>query len=128
MANSDEILPPPDCELLPVVERLRSENPSLGIPKLLVQLKVQHPEWAVSEKRLRKVLQGLPSASSSTYRDDMLVTDTGMDPSIDIAHLAPKLKVKMFPGGRGKGLVAKEKMLQGEVLWQEEPWISTADP
>jgi hypothetical protein len=125
---------PPDDELAPVVERLRSQNPSLGIAKLLVQLKTEQPGWAVSEKRLRKVLQGLPGGADAANGqhqasgETVLVAETGLDPTVDVAQIAPKVKVKMFGGGKGKGLVAKEKILQGDVLWQEEPWIATADP
>ncbi|GFZ44719.1 Vesicular-fusion protein SEC18 [Saitozyma sp. JCM 24511] len=118
-----------------VRERLRSQNPSLGIAKLLVQLKIEQPGWAVSEKRLRKILQALPGGADAANGkhqaasgETVLVAETGLDPTIDVAHIAPKVKVKMFGGGKGKGLVAKEKILQGDVLWQEEPWIATADP
>ena len=34
----------------------------------------------------------------------------------------------MFGGEKGKGLIAKEKIERGDVVWQEEPWIVTADP
>lgn len=126
---------PSDDELTPAVQRLRSQNPSLGIAKLLVQLKIEQPGWAVSEKRLRKILQALPGGADAANGkhqaasgETVLVAETGLDPTIDVAHIAPKVKVKMFGGGKGKGLVAKEKILQGDVLWQEEPWIATADP
>jgi hypothetical protein len=125
---------PSDDELAPVVEHLRSQNPSLGIAKLLVQLKTEQPGWAVSEKRLRKISQALPGGADPTNGqhqesgETVLVAETGLDPTIDVAQIAPQVKVKMFGGGKGKGLVAKEKILQGDVLWQEEPWIATADP
>jgi hypothetical protein len=34
----------------------------------------------------------------------------------------------MFKGGKGKGLVAREKILEGEAIWSENPWISTTSP
>jgi len=34
----------------------------------------------------------------------------------------------MFGVEKGKGLIAKEKIERGDVVWQEEPWIVTADP
>lgn len=132
------------------MSELRSSHPDLGILKLLAQLKTHHPTWAVSEKRFRKVLQGGAGSAQATANgghagdvhkvgsqaagavDDksatsVLVADTGLDPTIDTAKIAPKIKVKMFKGGKGKGLVAREKILMGELVWSEEPWIVTAD-
>lgn len=130
---------PSDKELSPVVTKLRTENPSTGVPKLLQQLKSEHSDWAVSEKRLRKLLQALnlPSTAVDTAVDSTggdgdgekgLVADTGLDPSINVGGIAPKVKARIFGGEKGKGLVAREKILQGEVSWSEEPWIVTADP
>ncbi|WWD22794.1 hypothetical protein CI109_107288 [Kwoniella shandongensis] len=140
MANDTTTTSPADDVLNPVVSDLRAAHPSLGITKLFAQFKVDHPEWAVSEKRFRKALQvtgGSIAPQNGTVGNANdpsmpleagLIADTGIDPSIDVATIAPMVKVKMFPGGKGKGLVAKEKLQQGEVLWQEEPWIVTADP
>ncbi|KAK8844659.1 hypothetical protein IAR55_006506 [Kwoniella newhampshirensis] len=142
MANGSDIIFPAEDALNPAVSDLKTAHPSLGITKLFAQLKIDHPDWTVSEKRFRKALQsvagsttvsnGTPASSngdaSSSTLESVLIADTGMDPSIDIASIAPKVKVKMFSGGKGKGLVAKERLQQGEVLWQEEPWIVTADP
>jgi hypothetical protein len=126
---------PSDEELSPVVTKLRTENPSTGVPKLLQQLKSEHSDWAVSEKRLRKLLQtlNLPSTAVDSTGGDVdgetgLVADTGLDPSINVGGIAPKVKARMFGGEKGKGLVARDKILQGEVIWSEEPWIVTADP
>ena len=104
-----------DDELRDEISRLRGCDPSIGIARIALQLKSQG--WAVSEKRLRKVHMGEPG----------LMAKTGLDPSIDLS-IAPKVKVKMFGGEKGKGLIAKEKILRGEIVWQEEPWIVTADP
>ena len=134
-----QAISPSDEALTPAVKELREAHPALGVPKLLAQLKSSRPEWLVSEKRLRKVLASLaspPSREVSTGAEATggdaskadLVAATGLDPSIDVGAIAPKVKVKMFGHGKGKGLVAREKILQGEVVWQEEPWIVTADP
>ena len=128
---------PPDDIFLPYVTSLRSSHPSVGVPKLLATLKAEHPEWSVSEKRLRKAVQALQPTNGDiehevqkTGNETGLVASTGLDPSITTiaASLAPKIKIRMFGGEKGKGLVAREKVLQGEVLWQEEPWIVTAHP
>lgn len=118
---------PTDDELLPAYQRIKQQDSSLGLAKVLAQLKVANPEWAVSEKRLRKVVAGGQVVRPPSSDEAGLVADTGLDPTIDIAHIAPKVKARLFGGEKGKGLVAREKIQQGEVVWQEEPWIVTAD-
>ncbi|WWC85427.1 uncharacterized protein L201_000290 [Kwoniella dendrophila CBS 6074] len=137
---------PTDDELQITAQKLRETNPTLGISKLLAQLKIDHPEWTVSEKRFKKfitpttAITGNDSTNGGEKKkvsnggaggggEDELIAKTGIDHSIDIANIAPKVKVKMFNiEGKGKGLVAKEKLQKGELLWQEEPWIVTTDP
>ncbi|KIR28868.1 putative protein lysine methyltransferase SET5 [Cryptococcus deuterogattii LA55] len=128
--TAEAAISPSDDILLPALASLRENHPDKGILKLLAQLKVDHPEWAVSEKRFRKALQLAPSPGDGEAdpSEKALVADTGLDPSIDVKSIAPKVEVKMFAGGKGKGLVAKEGLKQGEMLWQEEPWIVTSDP
>jgi hypothetical protein len=127
---------PSDEELYTCITQLRSQHPVTGILKLLSQLKLDQPTWTVSEKRFRKALQHVsvdnegdakeaPGELDDTKPSELDVT-TGLDPTVD-ATVAPKVKVKMFKGGKGKGLVAREKLLEGEILWTEEPWIVTAD-
>ncbi|WVW81379.1 hypothetical protein I302_103371 [Kwoniella bestiolae CBS 10118] len=131
---------PTDDELKSAAQILRQTHPSLGISKLFAQLKTDHPEWVVSEKRFKKfVTPSTTTTSTSTDGngsgadgdkggDDGLIAKTGLDPSLDIGSIAPKIKVKMFNvQGKGKGLVAKEKLQVGELVWQEEPWIATND-
>lgn len=116
-------LTPSHDALLPIIRQLRVQHPDLGASKLLLQLKTAQPEWAVSEKRLRKLLQMI----SPTIDEPGLVADTHMDPTLQVTEIAPKVKAKMFGGEKGKGLVAREKIQEGEVVWQEEPWVVTAD-
>ena len=130
---------PSEDELHTTVVKLRADHPALGIGKLHAQLKVDQPTWAMSEKRFRKALQALaPTTTNGDGTDNSndsqkdlkvteLVAETGLDPTIDTAAVAPKVKVKMFKGGKGKGLVARENILEGEILWAEDPWIVTAD-
>lgn len=135
---------PSDEDLSPLVTSLKASYPDLGIAKLLAQLKIDHPTYSVSEKRLRKVLaQTLPSTNSvdtnateesskkggkkSEDGSKDLIAETGLDSTIDWS-IAPKVKVKMFKDGKGKGLVAREKILEGEALWSEDPWITTTSP
>lgn len=108
---------PTDEDIALSLARVRSLYPGLGALKVLASIKSEHPEWSLSEKRLKKIIN----------LNSPLQAQTGLDSSIDIKGIAPKVQVKLFPHGKGKGLVAREKILQGEVIWQEEPWIATAD-
>lgn len=124
---------PRDDELVTAVTGIRQTQPTIGIAKLTALVKSQNPSWLISEKRLRKVLQQaaeneVESSSSKPEQDEIeLVAQTGIDETIEWCE-APKVRVKMFGGVKGKGLVAKEKILMGEVIWQEEPWIVSPDP
>lgn len=121
---------PAEDDLLCAARRVREAHPDLGIAKLLAQLKVDQPDWTVSEKRFRKSLQSVSESNGAapvTSGEQNLEAETGLDSSINVAAIAPKVKAKMLPG-RGKGLVAKEKMQQGEWIWQEEPWCLVTHP
>jgi len=126
---------PSDEVLIIAVTSLRDAHPSLGIAQLLQQLKTDHPDWAVSEKRLRKVMSMSSAATTSlatagvsqTNDEPGLIAVTGLDTTLNVTEIAPKVKARLFGGEKGKGLVAREKILEGEVIWQEEPWIVTAD-
>jgi hypothetical protein len=124
---------PSDEELSTIVVGLREAHPALGVAKLLAQLKTDNPTISVSEKRLRKTIAQISPSTASTTNGEAskdangdLVADTGLDASLDVSAL--KIKVKMFKGGKGKGLVAREKILEGEVIWAEEPWLTTTSP
>ncbi|WWC67212.1 uncharacterized protein I206_101119 [Kwoniella pini CBS 10737] len=125
---------PTEEELKNKASSLRELNPTLGINKLLLQLKLDEPNWIVSEKRFKKYITPSINTTSTNLNDDNneideLIAKTGIDNSIEISKIAPKVKVKMFNlNGKGKGLIAKEKLQKGELLWHEEPWIGTSDP
>lgn len=141
---------PGEEELIKAVMTVRDAHPDLGILKLWAQLKTDKPEWAVSEKRFRKVLAAAGGTATGTgavvsessekpkskkknknkkkSEGSELVAQTGIDPSLDVSTLAPKVSVNMFGGTKGKGLVAESAIQKGEVLWQEEPWIACPDP
>lgn len=119
MYDAISMTTPNEQEVLDQVNIIRSSQPDLGLLKVLAALKRQNSTWSISEKRLRAILQ---KASSDT-----LTASTALDSTLDIPRMAPKVEARLLKG-RGKGLVAKEKILRGELLWQEDPWICTADP
>ncbi|CAE6468896.1 unnamed protein product [Rhizoctonia solani] len=109
---------PTDDELTDAVRSLRASNASLGVPKLLVTLLSSQPEWSVSEKRLRKVIQRLKNEEGSN-----LYPTSTLNTALDVSKYSNKLKPVLFGSEKGKGLVAVQDIDAGEVLWREDPFV-----
>lgn len=135
---------PTDNELHAAVREVRDANPELGVLKLWAAVK-EGKGWAVSEKRFRKALaevggtlSGAGATAAPTKKKgkgsksrrvgDHLEPETHLDTTLDVASTAPKVEVSMFGGARGKGLIAKSELLEGEMIWREEPFIACASP
>ncbi|EJT99335.1 SET domain-containing protein [Dacryopinax primogenitus] len=131
---------PPDDALIPVVKTLRASLPTLGAAKLLAVLLTEHPEWTVSEKRFKKLLQteGLAlsgGAVGATNDKKIKNTDTKtnkypaskLNPHLDITTFSDKIDAVFISPQKGKGLVAKLPIAEGEALWREDPFVHAAD-
>lgn len=121
---------PSEHDLTQALISLRAENPTLGVSKLHALLLSAHPTWTVSEKRTRKVLQneGLilgpaPSASAKSPSPGEPLPTSRVIEGLDVAKWTSKVEVRYFGKSKGKGLVAKEKIAEGEVIWKEDPFI-----
>lgn len=125
---------PPDEALVGVLRTLRAQNPTLGTAKLQAQLLIEHPEWSVSEKRVKKLLvaenlllvppqpkekakKKAQNGASELYAKSKLIE------GFDVGRLAKKVKVVDFGIPKGKGLVATEDMRKGEELWKEDAFV-----
>ena len=42
---------------------------------------------------------------------------------LDVSRWTTKVRVEYFDRHKGKGLVATERITEGEVLWKEDPFI-----
>ncbi|OCH92551.1 SET domain-containing protein [Obba rivulosa] len=120
---------PSEYDLKQALVSLRAENPALGIPKLHALLLSTHPDWSVSEKRARKILQneGLvlgptPAAKTADAPGELLPTSRVIE-GLDVAKWTSKVEVRYFGKSKGKGLVAKENIAEGEIIWKEDPFI-----
>ena len=120
---------PSEIELKNVLTALRNDNPTLGVPKLHALLLATRPTWAVSEKRARKILQneGLvlnsnPSAKRNTPKGDSYPKSKLIE-NLDVSKFADKAEVHYFNAHKGKGLLAKQKLNDGEVVWKEDPFV-----
>ncbi|KAA1474144.1 SET domain-containing protein [Dentipellis sp. KUC8613] len=118
---------PSDDDLKSKLVALKTENPTLGIPKLHALLLAQNTTWTVSEKRVKKTLQaaGLvvqpPAAKNSAAKD--IHPSSELVQNLDVTKWSSKIEVKYFGKNKGKGLVAKEPIAEGEVIWKEDPFI-----
>ncbi|THV03478.1 SET domain-containing protein [Dendrothele bispora CBS 962.96] len=124
---------PTDVQLKDALISLKSSNPTLGISKVHSLLLKTHPEWLVSEKRTRKILQneGLtivdPTSvngnSPSNKSGGIVYPSSRLIPNLDVAKWTSKVEVKYFNKKKGKGLIAKEKIKEGETIWKEDPFV-----
>ncbi|KAF8889109.1 SET domain-containing protein [Infundibulicybe gibba] len=120
------ITSPTDQELRDSLTDLKSKNPAFGISKIHGLLLSSHPDWTVSEKRTRKMLQneGLIIRSGPQEEQNVgLFPSSHLIPGLDVSKLSSKVEVKYFDKKKGKGLVASEDIKQGEILWKEDPFI-----
>ncbi|KAI0056815.1 SET domain-containing protein [Artomyces pyxidatus] len=117
-------IPPSEGELKSSVVSLKESNPTLGIPKFHALLLSEHPTWIVSEKRVRRVLQSeglvqMPKAKAEAplYPSSALIDD------LDLTKWTPAVEVKYFDKRKGKGLVAKTPITEGQAVWKEDPFV-----
>jgi len=154
--TSESTISPPEEDLKAVVASLKKEHPALGIPKLHALLLSENPSWAVSEKRLRRILknsnpdgplapqhQGLeeeeeastgtppsrgpagPSSSPSTTGSKAahVYPSSTLVEGLDVSRWTTTIEVKYFDKKKGKGLVAKDPISEGQAVWKEDPFI-----
>jgi hypothetical protein len=130
---SNRTITPTDEELTNVLRGLRAEHPALGIAKLHALLLSSHESWTVSEKRTRKLLQaaGLTNTPAATANGNAVIEKGRVYPEsrvmsgLDLEKWSAvaKIEVKQFGPAKGKGLVARIPLKEGDVVWKEDPWI-----
>ena len=120
---------PQESELITALISLKNNHPSLGISKVHTLLLQTYPEWTVSEKRTRKILQnqGLIISDLSAVPpepiDSHVFPSSRVIDSLDLSQWTAKVKVKYFNKKKGKGLVAEKDIEEGESIWKEDPFI-----
>lgn len=119
---------PTEIELRAALVNIKSKNQALGISKIHAVLVSSFPDWAVSEKRTRKVLQqeGLVISNSSGKIGENEVSvypSSRIIPDLDVTKWSTKVTVKYFDKKKGKGLVATTDIGNNEIIWKEEPFI-----
>jgi hypothetical protein len=144
----ESTLSPPEEDLKAAVASLKKEHPALGIAKLHSLLLSENPSWAVSEKRLRRILkssnpdgplaqhEGLeyatagtrgpgPSSSPSTTGSKAahLYPSSTLVEGLDVSKWTTAIQVTYFDKKKGKGLVVKEPISEGQAVWKEDPFV-----
>lgn len=112
---------PAEDDLKNALVALKTANPALGIAKIHALLLSSHPEWTVSEKRTRKVLQS-ENLVNGTQGAQGLYPTSKMIEGLDISKWTKKAEVKYFSKLKGKGLVATGPLAEGETIWKEDPF------
>ena len=127
---SDTRTPPSDTDLTSALAALRKEKPALGVPKLHALLLSENPGWLVSEKRTRKVLQGLgltntikgqATDSAGGLKHPFSKLLEGLDP-LKYTRNGPAVRVEYFDQKKGKGLIATTEVSEGTIIWKEDPF------
>jgi hypothetical protein len=117
---------PSEVELKAALIKLRAANPTLGIAKIHTLLLSTNPSWTVSEKRTRKLLQSegliVTPAGTIPRPDARVYPSSRVIETLDVKKWTSKVEVRYFDKIKGKGLVAKEKIEEGQVVWKEDPF------
>jgi hypothetical protein len=145
----ESTISPAEEHLKAAVASLKKEHPALGIAKLHALLLSENPSWAVSEKRLRRILKNSnpdgPLAQHHELEYATIGTPRGPGPSsspsttgskaahvypsstlvegLDLSRWTTAVEDKYFDWKKGKGLVAKDPISEGQVVWKEDPFI-----
>ncbi|KAI0252303.1 hypothetical protein BJV78DRAFT_1204339 [Lactifluus subvellereus] len=132
---------PPEEDLKSTIVSLKKAHPALGIAKLHALLLSENPAWTVSEKRVRRILnaeglihqqnRGVAAAASgpspSSTAVSSLYPSSTLVEGLDVAKWTTAIEVEYFGRQRGKGLIAKEPIPEGQVVWKEDPFITAPE-
>lgn len=112
---------PHERQVVDCVIEIWKEDPStesLGMSKLHALVKQKHPNWSISEKRVRSLLKQFGLAFNNqeqfTYAKEItsvMTSDIELPANVHI----------IMTSKRGKGLYAKRDIAKGDLIWSEEP-------
>lgn len=127
MSSTSRNVIPTEDEVRKAIIELKKGNPASGVAKIHSLLLHANSSWTVSEKRVRKILQseGLINSDPGTPNSttNIIHPSFRLNKSLDVNKWTNRVEVKYFDAIKGKGLVAKENIAKGDVLWKEDPFI-----
>ncbi|EGV63274.1 SET domain-containing protein 5 [Yamadazyma tenuis] len=121
--EDQEPVVPHERQVVDDVIAIWREDPSTesaSISKLHGIVKQRHPNWSVSEKRIKTLLKkfGLSNNANQQFNYAGEISSAS-DPNL---QLPEKVKVIMTTK-RGKGLYAKSNIAKGTLIWEEKPFF-----
>lgn len=119
--ETDELIVPHERQVVDDVIAIWKEYPdteSMGAGKLHAFVRSRHPNWSLSEKRVKTLLKkfGLSNNADQQFNYASEITSTA-NPALE---LPDNVKVLMT-SKRGKGLYAKTNISKGSLIWEEKP-------
>lgn len=116
---------PSEDELTMAIVQLKKDNPELGIAKVHARLTGKYPDWTVSEQRTRKIIQnqGLIISTPRNMHEVNIYPSSRLVAGLHVPKWTSKVGVRWFGKKKGKGLVATQEIIKGEVIWKEDPFI-----
>lgn len=123
--TAEEEYTPHEREVVGSVIAIWKKNPAtetLGNAKLHQLVKREHPNWTLSEKRLKNLLKqhGLQTHVPIVQ----YVSETVSYPTPGL-ELPPGVRLEMTKS-RGKALYSARNFSEGDLIWEEEPLVLVA--
>ncbi|KAG0174046.1 SET domain-containing protein 5 [Apophysomyces sp. BC1034] len=119
---------PSEEELTIAIRQLKLENPEMGIKKVAAKVVEDQPAWAVSEKRVKKIMQANSLVQTTTpvksgVANDPSIPVSFIDPKLDIQSVSTNIVASMINNVTGKGLLAARDIAKNETIFQEIPFM-----
>jgi hypothetical protein len=125
--SDSRTISPPEHDLKSTVQSLKNAHPTLGVPKLLALLLSENPTWTVSEKRFRRVLQQQQQQAKKPHSVLFVYPSSTLIQGLDLTKWTTAVKVEYFGKQKGKGLIAREPITEGQVVWKEDPFVNAPE-
>lgn len=120
----DQTIIPHERQVVDAVVTLWKEDAStesLSGAKLHGLVKKKHPNWQVSEKRVKTLLKKYGLSNSGDQTPYTYAKDITSLPTTNVDF--PEAVRLIMTTKRGKGLYAKHDIKKGTVIWEEKPFF-----
>ncbi|KAI8969725.1 hypothetical protein BDB01DRAFT_840088 [Pilobolus umbonatus] len=119
---STKIIPDIDT-LTTALDAIKLELPNAGTKTLFTQIQTRYPDWQVSDKRIKKIMQSKTKVMKSGVPDDPSVPVSFIDPQLDFKSVSDKVVARMIDPVTGKGLFAACDIKKDETIFTETPFV-----
>lgn len=118
--ESIEPITPHERQVVDAIIAIWKEDPStesLGMAKLHSLVKKKHPNWTLSEKRVKALLKQFGLAPTALEEQYSYAKDIKSELTPDVKF--PDTVNLVMTTKRGKGLYAKRDISKGSLIWEE---------